>query len=206
MSISTFADVSFYHTMKYAHYTIRLLVTCALVEVWVIHAICVVSQSCMLCQILSPYFYTVRARAAPSRIPLQHCKMYGGKLKIGLQPSKCPDSPLNILENISGSGVCHGVLLLLLLWFRFLSPFLISTLMSLYGNNQQIGWIVYSVEYSPEYRHSLMWTVTWHYLYDICQRDQVVHSTVFHHTNQVIDVTRLCLYILAWQNGCQDWI
>jgi len=132
--------------------------------------------------------------------------MYGGMLKIGLQPSRSTDSPLKILGYISGSRVSHRASLLLLLWFRFLSPFLFSTIMSLNINNQQSGWIVYLVEYSPGYRQSLMWRVAWDHICGIWWRDQVVHLTFFLHTNQVIDVTRLSLYVLAQQNGCQDLI
>jgi hypothetical protein len=62
-----------------------------------IHAICVVFQGCVFCQILSPYSYASWARAAPSRIPFQHCKMCGGMLKIGLQPSRSTESRLKIL-------------------------------------------------------------------------------------------------------------
>jgi len=98
----TFADVSFYHTMKYALYSFQLLVTCTHVELLLIHAICVVPQGCVFCQILSPYSYAPQAIAAPARIPLHHCKMYGGMLKIGLQPSRSTDSPLKILGYISG--------------------------------------------------------------------------------------------------------
>ena len=54
----------------------------------------------------------------------------------------------NIIGYISGSWVCHRALLLLLLWSWSLSPFLFSTIMSLYRNNQLSGWIVYLVEYS----------------------------------------------------------
>jgi len=115
----------------------------------------------VFCQILPPYPYAPRDRAAPSRNPLQCCKMYSGMLKIGLQPSRSTGSPLNILGSISGSRVSHRATLRLLLWFRFLSRFLFSTIMSLNRNNQQSGWIVYLVEYSPGYRQSLMWRVAW---------------------------------------------
>jgi hypothetical protein len=144
--------------MKYALYSFQLLVTCTHVGLLLINAICMVPQGSVLpqgyvfCQILSPYSYAHPARAAPSRIPLQCCKMYGGMLKIGLQPSSSTDSPLKILGYISGSQVSHTVSLLLLLWSQFLSPFLFSTIMSLNRNNQQSGWIVYLVEYSPGYR------------------------------------------------------
>ena len=129
-----------------------------------IHAICVVPQGCVFCQILSPYSYASWARAAPSRIPLQCCKMYGGMLKIDLQPSRSTESWLKILGYITGSRVSHRALLLLLLWSRFLSPFLFCTIMSLNRNNQQSGWIVYLVDYSPGYRQSLMWRVAWHHI------------------------------------------
>jgi len=129
-----------------------------------IHAICVVPQGCVFCQILSPYSCASWARAALSRIPLQHCKMYGGMLTIGLQPSRSTESWLNILGYITGSQVSHRASLLLLLWFQFLSPFLFCTIMSLNINNQQSGWIVYLVDYSPGYRQSLMWRVAWHHI------------------------------------------
>ena len=35
-------------------------------------------------------------------------------------------------------------------------------LMSLNSNNQQSGWIVHLVEYSPGYQQSLIWRVAWH--------------------------------------------
>jgi len=129
-----------------------------------IHAICVVSQGCVFCQILSPYYYACWARAAPSRIPFQHCKMYGEMLKIGHQPSRSTESRLKILGYIAGSRVSHRASLLLLLWSRFLSPFLFCTIMSLNRNNQQSGWIVYLVDFSPGYRQSLMWRVAWHHI------------------------------------------
>jgi hypothetical protein len=112
-----------------------------------IYAVCVVPQGCMFCQILSPYSYASWARAAPSRIPLQHFKMYGEMWKIGLQPSRSTESRLNILEYMTGSRVSHRASLLLLLWSRFLSPFLFCTIMSLNRNNQQSGWMVYLVDY-----------------------------------------------------------
>jgi hypothetical protein len=114
-----------------------------------IHAICVVPQGCVFCQILSPYSYASWARAAPSRIPLQRCKMYGEMLKIGLQPSRSTESWLKILGYITGSWVSHKASLCLLLWSWFLSPFLFCTIMCLNRNNQQSGWIVYLVDYSP---------------------------------------------------------
>ena len=158
-SFCTFADVLFYQTMKYALYSFQLLVTCTHVELLLIRAICVVPQDCVFCQILLPYSYAPQDRTAPSRIPLQFCKMYGGMLKICLQPSRSTDSPLKILGSISCSWVSHRASLLLLLWSWFLSPFLFSTIMSLNRHNQQSGWIVYLVEYSPGYRQSLMWRV-----------------------------------------------
>jgi len=129
-----------------------------------IHVICVVPQGCIFCQILSPYSYASRARAAPSRIPLQCCKMYGGMLKIGLQLSRSTDSRLKILGYITGSRVSLRASLLLLLWSWFLSPFLFCTIMSLNRNNQQSGWIVSLVDYSPGYRQSLMWRAAWHHI------------------------------------------
>ena len=142
----------------------------------------------------------------PPEFALQHCKMYGEMLKIVLHPSRSTESQLKILGYITGSRVSHRVLLPLLLQSQFLSPFLFCTIMSLNRNNQQSGWIVYLVDYSPGYRQSLMWRVAWHHKCGIWQRDQVVHSTFFLHTNQVIDVTRLSLHDLAQQNGCQDLI
>jgi len=150
--------------MKYALYSFQLLVTCTHVEHLLIHTICVVPQDWVICQILTLYSYAPQARAAPFRIPLQHCKMYGDIWKIDLQPSKSTDSQLKILEDISGSRVSHRASFLLLLWSRFLSPFLISTIMSLNRKNQQSGWIVYLVEYSPGYRQSLMWRVACHHI------------------------------------------
>jgi len=150
--------------MKYELYSFQLLVKCTHVELLLIYAICVVPQGCVFCQILSPYCYAPRDSAAPSRILLQHCKMYCGMLKIGLQPSRSTDWPRKMLGCISGSRVSHGALLLLLLWSRFLSAFLFSTIMSLNRNKQQSGWIVYLVEYSPGYRQSLMWRVAWHHI------------------------------------------
>ena len=129
-----------------------------------IHAICVVPQDCVFCQILSPYSYASWARAAPSRIRLQLCMMYCGMLKTGLQPSRPTGSWLKILVYITGSWVSHIASLLLLLWSRFLSPFLFCSIMSLNRNNQQSGWIVYLVDYSPGYRQSLMWRVAWHHI------------------------------------------
>jgi hypothetical protein len=117
-----------------------------------INAICMVPQGCVFGQMLSPYSYAPRARAAPSRIPLQRSKMYGEMLKIVLQPSWSTDSPLKIIGYISGSPGSHTASLLLLLWSRFLSPFLFSTIMFLNRNNQQSGWIVYLVKYSLGYR------------------------------------------------------
>jgi hypothetical protein len=81
-----------------------------------IHAICVVLQGCVFCQIQSPYSYTFWARAVPTRIPLQCCKMYGGMLKIGRQPSRSTESWLKILGYITGSWVSHRASLHLLLW------------------------------------------------------------------------------------------
>ena len=129
-----------------------------------IHAICVVPQGCVFCQILSPYSYASWARAAPSRIPVQYCKMYGEMLKICLQPSRSTKSWLKIVGYITGSWVIHRTSLLLLLWSRFLSPFLFSTIMSLNRINQQSGWIVHLVDYLPGYRQSSMWRVTWHHI------------------------------------------
>jgi len=129
-----------------------------------IHEICVVPQGCVFCQILPLYSYASWARAAPSRIPLQYCKMYSGMLKIGLQPSRSTKSRLKIQRYITGSRVGHRASLLLLLWSRFLSPFLFCTIMSLNRHNQQSGWIVYLVDYSPGYRQSLMWRVAWHHI------------------------------------------
>jgi hypothetical protein len=80
-----------------------------------IRAICVVPQGCVFCQILSPYSYAFWARAAPSRISLQHCKLYGEMLKIVLQPSRSTESQLKILGYITGSPVSYRVLLLFLL-------------------------------------------------------------------------------------------
>jgi hypothetical protein len=117
-----------------------------------IHAICVVPQGCVFCQILSPYSYASWARVAPSRIPFQCCKMYSGMLKIGLQPFRSTESRLKMLGYITGSRVSHWATLLLLLWSQFLSPCLFCTIMSLNRNNQQSGWIVYLVYYSLEYR------------------------------------------------------
>jgi hypothetical protein len=159
-----FADVSFYHKMKYALHSFQLLVTCTHVELLLINKRCVDPQSCVFGQIRAPYSYTPWAWAAPSRIPIQCCKIYGGMLKIGLQPSWITDSPLKTIGYISGSRVSHRASLLLLLWAWFLSPFLFSTLMSLNSNNQQSGWIVYLVEYSPGYRQSLMWSMAWHHM------------------------------------------
>jgi hypothetical protein len=104
-----------------------------------IHAICVVPQGCVFCQILSPYSYAFWARAAPSRIPLPCCKMYGGMLKIGLQPSRSTESQLKILEYITGSRVSHRASLLLLLWSRFLSPFLFCTILSLNRTTNRVA-------------------------------------------------------------------
>jgi len=129
-----------------------------------IHALCVVPQGCVFCQILSPYSHASWARAAPCRIPFQRCKMYGEMLKIGLQPSRSTESQLKILGFITGSRVSHRASLLLLLRSWFLSPFLFCTIMSLNRNNQQSGWIVYLVDYSPGYRQSLMWRVAWHHI------------------------------------------
>jgi hypothetical protein len=130
-----------------------------------IHAICVVPQGCMFCQIVSPYSYASWARAAPCRVPIQLCKMYGEMLMIGHQPSRSTESQLKILGYITSSWVTHTIIsLLLLLWSRFLSPFLFCTIMSLNRNNLQSGWIVYFVDYSPGYRQSLMWRVAWHHL------------------------------------------
>jgi hypothetical protein len=129
-----------------------------------IHAICVVPQGCVFWPILSPYSYASWASAAPSRIPLQYCKKYGGMLKIGLQPSRSTELRVKILGYITGSWVRHIASLLLLLWSQFLSPFLFCTTMSLHRNNQQSGWIVYLVHYSPGYRQSLMWRVAWHHI------------------------------------------
>ena len=56
-SICTFADVSFYYTIKYALYSFQLLVTCTHVELLLIYAICMVPQDYMFCQILSTYSY-----------------------------------------------------------------------------------------------------------------------------------------------------
>jgi hypothetical protein len=127
-----------------------------------IHATCVVPQGCVFCQILLPYSYASLARAALSRIPWQCCKMYGGMLMIGLQPSRSTESWLKFLGYITSSRVSHRASLLLLLWSRFLSPFLFCTILSLNRNNHQSGWIVYLVDYSPGYRQSLMWRVAWH--------------------------------------------
>ena len=129
-----------------------------------IHAICVVPQGCVFCQILSPYSYASWARAAPFRILLQCCKLYSGMLKLGLQPSRSTESWLKIPGYIAGSPVCHRASLLLLLWSQFLSPFLFCTIMSLNRNNQQSGRIVYLVDYWPGYRQSLMWRVAWHHI------------------------------------------
>jgi hypothetical protein len=129
-----------------------------------IHAICEIPQECVFGQILSLYSYAFWARAAPSRIPLQHCKMYGGMLKIGLQHSRSTESRLKILGYINGSRVNHKATLLLLLWSRFLSAFLFCTIMSHNRNNQQSGWIVYLVDYSPGYRQLLIWRVAWHHI------------------------------------------
>jgi hypothetical protein len=150
--------------MKYKLYSFELFVRCTHVELLLIHAICVVPQGWEFYQILSSSSYTPRARTAPFRIPLQCCKRYGGMLKIGLLPSRSTDSPLQIIGYISGSWVSHRALLLLLLWSWFLSPFLFSTIMSLNRNNQQSGWIVDLVEYSPGYRQSLMWRMAWHHM------------------------------------------
>jgi len=132
-----------------------------------IHAIGVVLHGCVFCQILSPYSYASWAGAAPTRIPLQCCKMYGEMLKIGLQPSRSTESQLTILGNITDSRVSHRASLLLLLSSRFLSLFLFCTIMSLNRNNQHSGWIVYLVDYSPGYRQSLMWRVAWHHICSI---------------------------------------
>jgi hypothetical protein len=129
-----------------------------------IHAICVVPQGCMFCQILSPYSYASWARAVPSRIPLKHCMMYGGMLKIGLQPSRSTESRLKILGYLTGSWVSYRASLHFLLWSRFLSPFLFCTIMSLNRNTQHSGWIVYFIDYSPAYRQSLIWRVAWHHI------------------------------------------
>jgi len=163
-SICTFVEVSFYHTMKHKLHSLQLLATCTHVELWLIHAICVVSQGCVFCQILSPYSYAPWARAALSRIPLQSCKMYGGMLKIVLQPSRSTDSPLEIVVYISGSRGSYRASLLLLLWSWFLSTFLFSSTMSHNRSNQQSCRIVNLVEYSPGYRQSLMWRVAWHHI------------------------------------------
>ena len=140
------------------------MVTCTHVELLLIHAICVVHQGWVFYQILSRSSYTPRARSAPSRIHSQCCKRYGGMLKIGLLPSRSTDSQLQIIGYISSSWVSHRASLLLLLWSYCLSPFLFSTIMSLNRNNQQSGWIVYLVEYSPGYRQLLMWRVAWHHM------------------------------------------
>jgi hypothetical protein len=79
--------------------------------------------------------YTSWARPAVFRIPLQCCKMYGGMLKIGLQPSRSSESWLKILGYITGSRVSHRASLLLLLWSWFLFPFLFYTIMSLNSHN-----------------------------------------------------------------------
>jgi hypothetical protein len=129
-----------------------------------IHAICVVPQGCVFCQILSPYSYASWARAAPSRIPLQRCKMYGGMLMIGPESSRSTESQVEILGYITGSQVSHRASLLLFLWSWFLSPFLFCTIMSLNRNNQQSGWKVYLVDNSPGYRQSLMWRVALHHI------------------------------------------
>jgi hypothetical protein len=150
--------------MKVTLYSFQLMVTSTHVELLLIHAICVVPQDWVFYQILSPSSYAPCFRTAPCRISLQCCKRYGGMLKIGLLPSRSTDSPLQILGYISGSQVSHRASLLLLLWSWFLSAFLFSTIMSLNRNNQQSGWIVYLVEYSPGYRQSLMWRVAWHHM------------------------------------------
>jgi hypothetical protein len=129
-----------------------------------IYAICVVPQGCVFCQILSPNSYASWARAALFRIPIQCCKMYGGMLKLGLQPSRPTESQLKILRYITGSRISHRASLFLLLCSRFFSPFLFCTIMSLNRNNQQCCWIVYLVDYSPGYRQSLMWRVARHHI------------------------------------------
>ena len=149
--------------MKYALYSFQLLVTHADIELVLINAICVIPQGCISCQILSPYSFAPWSRAALSSIPIQCSKMYGGMLKIGLQPSKPTDSRPNILRDLIGSRVTHRVWLLVLLWSRFLFLFLFSTIISLTRHYQRSGWTVCLVEYTPWYRQSLMWRVAWHH-------------------------------------------
>jgi len=164
MVICTFADVLFYHTIQYTLYSFQHLVPCTHVELLLIHAICVVPKGCVFCLILSSYSYAPWAIAAQTRVPLQLCKRRGGILKIGLHPSRSINWPQKILGYIKGSPVQYRASLDLHLWSRFLSPFLFSTTLSLDRNNQQSGWIVYFVEYSPGYRQSLMWRVAWHHI------------------------------------------
>jgi len=150
--------------MKFTLRSFKLLVRCTHGELLLLHAICVVSQGWVFNQILSPSSYAPQARTAPSRIPLQYCKRYGGMLKIGHLSSRCTDSPLQIIGYISGSLVSHRASLPLLLWLSFVSPFLFATIMSLNRNYPQSGWIVNLVEYSPGYGQSLMWSMAQHHM------------------------------------------
>ena len=162
LSICTFADVSFYHPMKYTFYSFQLLVTFTRIELLLIHALSIVPQDWVFHYILSPSSYTPRGRTAHTRNSLQCSKRYSGMLTIGLLPSRFNDSPLQVIGYISGSGVSYRASLLLQLWSWFLSPFHFSTIISLNRNNQQSPWIVYVVEYSPGYIQSLVWRVAWH--------------------------------------------
>jgi hypothetical protein len=150
--------------MKYAIYCFQLLVTCTYVKVLLIHAICVVPQGSVFSEILSPNSYAPHHRAATSRIPLQHCMLYGRMFKIGFEPCISTDSPQPILRCISGRRQSHRTSLLLLLRSWFLSPFLFPTIMSLNRYNPHSCWIVYLAQYSQGYRQSLMWRVAWHYI------------------------------------------
>jgi len=164
LSICTFVDIPFHHTMKYTLYSLQLLVTHTHVKLLLIHAICVAPQGWVFYQILSPSAYAPWARTALFRIPLECCKRYGGMLTIGCLPSRSTDSPQQILWYFSSSWVSPRVSLLLLLSSWFLPPFLFSTIMPHNKNNQQCGWIVCLVEYLPGYRQSLMWRVAWHHV------------------------------------------
>ena len=148
--------------MKYTLHSFHLLVTYTHIAHLMIDTICVILQDCVFNQIQSPSSYTPPARTAHTRIPLRYSKRYGRILKNGLLLSRSTDSPLQIMWYISGSWVSHRASFLLLLWCRFLSPFLFSTIMSLNRHYQQSGWIVYLGEYLPGYRQSLKWRVAWH--------------------------------------------
>jgi hypothetical protein len=102
--------------MKYALYSFQLLVTCTHVElcssmqyVWFLKAVCSVKSCHHILVLLELELYSVE-------FPYNAAKMYGGMLKIGLQPSRSTESRLQIQGYINGSQVCHEATFLLLLW------------------------------------------------------------------------------------------